>query len=97
MQATESISGEMQRSSVTWLPSALPGMLTGMILFGTTLFIPQLLQQVLGYSATDERLALTAGGVATILVMPIAGAMSGKVDARILIGVAFVIQALALL
>ena len=72
-------------------------MLTGMILFGTTLFIPQLLQQVLGYSATDAGLALTAGGVATILVMPLAGAMSGKVDARILIGVAFVIQALALL
>src|SRR5665213_1382797 len=43
-------------------------LLTGVIVFGTTLFIPQLLQQVLGYSATDAGLALTAGGLATILV-----------------------------
>ncbi|MGI8840876.1 MAG: DHA2 family efflux MFS transporter permease subunit, partial [Caulobacteraceae bacterium] len=42
-------------------------MLTGVILFGTTLFIPQLLQVVMGYSATDAGLALTAGGAATIL------------------------------
>jgi DHA2 family multidrug resistance protein len=72
-------------------------MLTGMILFGTTLFIPQLLQVVMGYTATDAGLALTAGGVATIIVMPIVGLVSGRIDARLLIGIVFVIQALALL
>ncbi|HWE46710.1 MAG TPA: DHA2 family efflux MFS transporter permease subunit [Caulobacteraceae bacterium] len=68
----------------------------GMILFGTTQFIPQLLQQVLGYTATDAGMALTAGGLATVLVMPFAGILSSKVDARILLGVALVIQATAL-
>ncbi|HEY3887897.1 MAG TPA: DHA2 family efflux MFS transporter permease subunit [Caulobacteraceae bacterium] len=68
----------------------------GMILFGTTQFIPQLLQQVLGYTATDAGLALTAGGFATILVMPLAGVLTGKLDARIMIGFAFVVEALAL-
>jgi DHA2 family multidrug resistance protein len=68
----------------------------GMILFGTTQFIPQLLQQVLGYTATDAGLALTAGGVATILAMPVVGALTGRVDARILVGFAFVVEALAL-
>jgi DHA2 family multidrug resistance protein len=72
-------------------------LITGMILFGTTLFIPQLLQQVLGYTATDAGMALSAGGVATIFVMPIVGMLSGRVDARLLIGFAFIIQALALL
>jgi MFS transporter, DHA2 family, multidrug resistance protein len=72
-------------------------MLTGMILFGTTLFIPQLLQVVMGYTATDAGLALTAGGVATVIVMPIIGFVSGRIDARLLIGTGFVIQALALL
>ena len=71
-------------------------MLTGLILFGTTLFIPQLLQVVMGYSSTDAGLALTAGGVATIIAMPISGALSGKVDPRLLIGGAFVVQGLAL-
>jgi DHA2 family multidrug resistance protein len=68
----------------------------GMILFGTTQFIPQLLQQVLGYTATDAGMALTAGGVATVLVMPFAGILSSKVDARILLGIALLIQATAL-
>ncbi|HWC62334.1 MAG TPA: DHA2 family efflux MFS transporter permease subunit, partial [Rhizomicrobium sp.] len=63
-------------------------LLVGMILFGTTQFIPQLLQQVLGYTATSAGEALTLGGIATILVMPVAGLLSGRVDARILIGIA---------
>ncbi|HEX4271419.1 MAG TPA: DHA2 family efflux MFS transporter permease subunit, partial [Rhizomicrobium sp.] len=40
-------------------------LLMGLIVFGTTQFIPQLLQQVLGYTATNAGLALTAGGLAT--------------------------------
>ncbi len=37
--------------------------ITGLILFGTTQLIPQMLQQVLGYSSFQAGLALTAGGV----------------------------------
>ena len=72
-------------------------MLTGVIIFGTTLFIPQLLQQVMGYTATDAGMALTAGGLATIVAMPIVGILSGRVDARLLIFAAFIVQGLALL
>jgi DHA2 family multidrug resistance protein len=72
-------------------------LLTGMILFGTTLFIPQLLQTVLGYTATDAGLALTAGGLATIIAMPVVGLLSSRVDARLLVFGGFVVQGLALL
>jgi DHA2 family multidrug resistance protein len=72
-------------------------LLTGVIVFGSTLFIPQLLQQVMNYTATDAGLALTAGGFATLIAMPVVGFMSGKVDARILIGVAFLVEGLALI
>ncbi|HEY1561726.1 MAG TPA: DHA2 family efflux MFS transporter permease subunit [Caulobacteraceae bacterium] len=71
-------------------------MLTGVIIFGTTLFIPQLLQEVMGYTATEAGLALTAGGLATFLVMPLAGWLSGRADPRWLIGGAFIVQGLAL-
>ena len=71
-------------------------LLVGMIIFGTTLFIPQFLQSVLGYTATDAGLALTYGGFATIIAMPLAGILTGRVDARILVGAAFVIQGFAL-
>ncbi len=72
-------------------------LVTGVIIFGTTLFIPQLLQQVLGYTATDAGLALTLGGVATIVAMPIVGILSGKVDSRLLVGGAFLVEGFALL
>lgn len=72
-------------------------LLTGMIIFGTTLFIPQLLQQVMGYTATDAGLALGLGGIATIIAMPVTGLLTGRVDARYLIGGAFLAQGFALL
>ena len=71
-------------------------MVTGVILFGTTQFIPQLLQQVLGYTATNAGLALTTGGIATVLVMPLTGVLIGRVDLRWMIGIGFAIQAFAL-
>jgi DHA2 family multidrug resistance protein len=71
-------------------------LITGVIIFGTTQFIPQLLQQVIGYTATDAGLALTAGGLATIVVMPLSGILSGKVDSRLLVGLSFLVQGLAL-
>lgn len=71
-------------------------MTTGLILFGSTQIIPQLLQQVLGYTATDAGLALTAGGIATIVVMPIVGMLTGKVDTRFLLIPALVVTSAAL-
>ncbi|HEX3919487.1 MAG TPA: DHA2 family efflux MFS transporter permease subunit [Caulobacteraceae bacterium] len=70
-------------------------MVTGVVVFGTTQFIPQLLQQVLGYTATDAGMALTVGGLATVVVMPLGGFLSGKVDPRILLGLGLLIQVFA--
>ena len=70
---------------------------TGVILYGTTQFVPQLLQQVLGYTATRAGLAMTVGGLATLAVMPLVGSLSNKVQPRWLIAFALAIEALALL
>jgi MFS transporter, DHA2 family, multidrug resistance protein len=69
----------------------------GLIIFGSTQLIPQLLQQVLGYTATDAGLAITNGGIATILVMPLVGFLTGKVDTRMLLFPAMLVQGFALL
>ncbi len=71
-------------------------MTIGVILFGTTQFIPQMVQQVLGYTAEQAGLALTLGGIITLFTMPLAGVLSGFVQPRILMGSAFVIEALAM-
>ncbi len=69
---------------------------TGVILFGSIQLIPAMLQQVFGYSATDAGLAMTAGGFATVLAVPFASQLVGKVDVRILLGGALVVSAIAL-
>ena len=71
-------------------------MTTGVVLFGTTQLIPQFAQQVLGYTATDAGLALTTGGIATLCMMPITGFVVGKVDTRLLLAPALLLQVLAL-
>ncbi|HEY3786538.1 MAG TPA: DHA2 family efflux MFS transporter permease subunit [Steroidobacteraceae bacterium] len=71
-------------------------MIVGVILFGTTQFIPQMLQEVLGYTATAAGEAMTLGGAVTLIAMPIAGVLSGKVQPRVLMAWALVIEVLAL-
>ena len=68
----------------------------GAIVFSTTQLIPQMLQQVLGYSATDAGMALTVGGFGTLLLVPVAGKLTDKVDIRFLLFPAMVLQAGAL-
>jgi len=70
-------------------------MVAGAVVFGTTQFLPQLMQQVLGYSATQAGMALTLGGLATVMAMPFACLLSNRVDPRILLGSGLVIQVLA--
>ena len=69
---------------------------TGAVMYGTITLIPQMLQQVLGYDSFHAGLALTAGGAATLVAMPIVGMLAGRVDTRILIIPALILQAVSL-
>jgi MFS transporter, DHA2 family, multidrug resistance protein len=68
----------------------------GVVMFGTTQFLPQLLQQVLGYTAMKAGLALTAGGVGTLIAMGAVGALSGRVQPRYLIACGLIATILGL-
>ena len=59
-------------------------MLVGGVLNANTVLQPQFLQQQLGYTATNAGLALTAGGFALVIMMPLAGIATGKISARTL-------------
>ncbi len=65
-------------------------LLVGGILNAGTVLQPQFLQQLLGYTATNAGEALTAGGLALLVVAPIAGILSDKFPARNIVAVAFV-------
>jgi DHA2 family multidrug resistance protein len=64
-------------------------MLVGGVLNANTVLQPQFMQQLLGYTATTAGMALTAGGITLMIVMPIAGFATGKVSARTLALIGF--------
>ena len=70
-------------------------MLVGGVLNAGTVLQPQFLQQLLGYTATNAGLALTAGGIALVIVMPAAGLATGKFAARNLAAIGFAVFAVA--
>lgn len=68
----------------------------GMILFGSTVLLPQFTQILMGYSAQDAGLALTPGGITVMLCMPLVGFLVSRVDARYLIAFGFTVTSIAL-
>lgn len=54
----------------------------GTVLFGTTVVIPQFLQLLLGYPAVRSGEAMAGGGLAMLVMMPIAGQLISRVDPR---------------
>jgi MFS transporter, DHA2 family, multidrug resistance protein len=69
----------------------------GMVLFGTTVLIPQFLQVLLGYTAERAGMALSPAGFLMVLLMPISGRLTGTVkDARVLVAVGYALTAIGL-
>jgi DHA2 family multidrug resistance protein len=59
--------------------------IVGFVLYGSILLLPIFLQQLLGYTATLAGEVLSPGGVITLLMMPLVGALVGRVQARYLL------------
>jgi MFS transporter, DHA2 family, multidrug resistance protein len=69
---------------------------TGAILLATTQFLPQLVQQDFGYTATWAGLVLSPGGVVTMVMMFVVGRLAAKVQPKYLIVAGAVVIALSM-
>jgi len=76
--------------------SAFMMFVMGMVLFASTVLIPQFLQTLMGYTARQSGEALSAGGIVLVLMMPIVGRLITRVDPRLMIAFGFTSTALAL-
>jgi MFS transporter, DHA2 family, multidrug resistance protein len=54
----------------------------GFVLNSTTVLLPQFVQQLLGYNATEAGMILMGGGFTLVLVMPISGMLIRKVQPK---------------
>lgn len=69
---------------------------TGASMYATTQMVPQFLQQVLGYTASDAGLAMTASSMATLMMTGVTAFFSNRVPSRLLILTGLVIEAVGL-
>ena len=68
----------------------------GFILFGSTVLIPQMLQSLYGYTATDAGLVLGPGALVIVVMAPIVVGLVKKIPVAWLISIGFVILAAAM-
>jgi MFS transporter, DHA2 family, multidrug resistance protein len=69
---------------------------TGAVLVSTTQFLPQILQTEFNYTVLLAGLALSPGGIATLLMMPVVGRLVGVVQPKYLIAFGGSIVALSM-
>jgi DHA2 family multidrug resistance protein len=68
----------------------------GFVLYGSTMALPLFLQTLLGYTAMQSGMALSPGGLAIMVMMPIVGVLLSRVEARWLVIFGLLISAYGL-
>ncbi len=68
----------------------------GFALFGSTVLVPQFLQALMGYSATESGKVLSPSGLVVMLVLPITGMLINRVGPKSLITIGLIIAGVSL-
>jgi DHA2 family multidrug resistance protein len=68
----------------------------GFVLYGSTVLLPLLMQELLGYTATHAGITNLPRGLASFMFMPLIGYLTGKVDSRRLLAAGFLATAFAM-
>lgn len=82
--------------SSNFLSSNLMMFTLGIVLFSSTVLMPQFLQALLGYTAQLAGMVLSPGGFVVLMAMPIVGQLTTKVQARYIIAFGWLCLALAM-
>jgi MFS transporter, DHA2 family, multidrug resistance protein len=68
----------------------------GFLLFSTLVLIPEFLQTLMGYTAGLAGLVLSGGGLVLLIMMPLTGRLTSKIQARYLIAAGWLCLAIGL-
>jgi DHA2 family multidrug resistance protein len=68
-------------------------LILGMVLFGSTVLIPQYLQVLLGYTAERAGMVLSPAGFVMMIMMAVAGRSLGKFDPRLMVCLGYIATA----
>ena len=69
----------------------------GFVLYGSLVLLPVMLQTLLGYPALQAGIAMAPRGMGSLVMMPIVGMLTSKVDVRKLLAIGFAVAGLTLI
>jgi MFS transporter, DHA2 family, multidrug resistance protein len=69
----------------------------GFVLYGSMVLLPVMLQTLFGYSALEAGKAMAPRGIGSLIMMPMVGVLTSKIDPRKLLGTGLVIGGVTLL
>jgi DHA2 family multidrug resistance protein len=76
--------------------STLTMFILGFVLYGSTIALPLFLQTLLGYTAMQSGMALSPGGLAIMVMMPIVGFLLSKFEPRWLVMIGLLVSSFGL-
>ena len=82
--------------NVNFLGANVMMFVLGIMLFSSLVMMPQFLQTLVGYTAESAGLVLSGGGAILLFLMPVAGTLASKVQARYLIAFGWLTLSLAM-
>jgi DHA2 family multidrug resistance protein len=68
----------------------------GAALYGSLVLLPIFLQNLLGYTAMQSGMAISPGGIATLICMPVVGFLVGRKDVRVMVLFGLVMLAISM-
>jgi len=69
----------------------------GFVLYGSLVLLPVMLQTLLGYPALQAGIAMAPRGMGSLIMMPIVGMLTSKVDVRKLLALGFMVAGMTLI
>ena len=69
----------------------------GFVLYGSMVLLPVMLQTLLGYPALQAGIAMAPRGMGSLVMMPIVGFLTSKMDVRKLLGIGFFVAGITLI
>jgi DHA2 family multidrug resistance protein len=82
--------------NLNFLGASLMMFMMGLMLFSSLVMMPLFLQTLMGYSAESAGLVLSGGGLVLLFLMPVAGTLVARVQARYLIAFGWLALSLAM-
>ncbi len=68
----------------------------GFVLYGSTMLLPLLLQNLMGYTAMQSGMTMSPGGMVVMVLMPIVGMLLGRFQARWLVVFGLTVSAISM-